>query len=80
MMAVVGGAGRQGQYLIDRGIKQNRTMGEGSVRPAVLCGRKSIYREGYIECSGQSGGEGVDIGVEEKTITNGNNQLLSCLK
>jgi hypothetical protein len=61
---------RQEQYFIDQGIKQNRTMGGGSVRPAVLRGTNTIYRAGYIGCGGAEWGEGVS-GVPRNFIWGG---------
>ena len=47
-MIGLGGAGREEQYLIDQGIIRNRTMGGGSLRPAILRGTNSTFRAGYI--------------------------------
>jgi hypothetical protein len=38
-----GGTRMGEQYLIDQGIMQNKTVGGGSVRPAVLQGKKTTF-------------------------------------
>ena len=64
----------QEQYLNDQGIIQNKTMGGGILSLSVLQGKNTECR---IRRTGKTvaGAEEVDIKVEEKTITNGNNQL-----
>jgi hypothetical protein len=50
----------------------NKTVGGGSVRPALLWGKISKFIAEYIGLGGGVGGEEVDIKLEHKTITNGN--------
>ena len=68
------GAGWQERYLIDQGIIQNNTMGGGSLSLSVLQGKNTECRIRRTDKT-VAGAEEVDIKVEEKTITNGNNQL-----
>jgi hypothetical protein len=67
------GTGIQVQFLIDQGIIQNKTMGAGRVRPALLQGKNTKFRAGYMRVRGRVGREEVDIRLEQKTITNRNN-------
>ena len=70
--------------MIDQGIIQNNTLEGGSLRSAVLNCKSTKLKTGNIvlNCNtrGRVGREEVDIRPVEKTITDGNNQLLSCLK
>ena len=47
-----GDRGSQEQCLVNQGIKQNNTMGGGSLRSAVFCGKNSTFRTGYIGLNG----------------------------
>ena len=69
------GTGWREQYLVDQGIIQNNTMGGGSLSLSVLQVKNTECRICRTD-KAVAGVQVVDIKLEEKTITNGNNQLL----
>ena len=74
------GTGWQEQYLIDQGIIQNRTLEEGNLSLVLLHCKSTKLRAGNIRLNCNTrfrvGREEVEIRLEQKTVTNGNNQLL----
>ena len=76
----VEGTGWQEQYLIDQGIIQNNTLEGRSLSWAILNCKSTKLRAGNIRLNCNTrfrvGREEVEIRLEQKTVTNGNNQLL----